>query len=274
MSDEFDAAKLLKLGQAKLGPMLAGLTRAQVVALVEGEKAQGAAARSGVLKLLAAELDARAAQLSRESVERIAAIVHNLIAAARAKAGDAEAPKAWDELGDADRQDHVAQLEAFLSGDRPDAHTPEQIVSQGLVDALSPIFNQVEALAAEVDALSGVRERETVGPGALAEKVPVIDGKAQGKLLDQVATLAFCEGDVIRFKLDASAEDFDGVEGLRTRYRPRVVLRRDKPRVRIDNVVALDGEGRPITRVSWPRPLEGGGGREAVFPAGHIAFEL
>lgn len=257
MADEFNVAALLKLGKDKLAVRLGELTRAQVGELLAGERAQGATARSGVLKLLTAELDARAAELSPGSVALIAKALVRILAES--------AP--WDDLPPEEQAAVVVNVQAVLASP---GTADETNMFDRIVLTLNPIFNQIEALAAVVD---HAPERETVGPGSAAEMVPQMDDAAQGKLLDKVVALAFCEGDHVRFKVAATAADFEPALGI-ARYGPRIVLERKKPRVRVDTVVALDADGKPIARRKWPKALEGGGGTEAVFPARSISFEL
>lgn len=307
---EFNAAELLKLGEKKLTVRLGECSAAQLRELIAAERAQGATARSGVLKVLAAELDARAAELTPESVEAIAKACHTMNATYCAAIGDAS-QLPWDDAPEWQRESAIKGVALHLGNpDASPAASHEGWMSEKVADGwvfgevkdpekkthpcivpfdelpveqqakdylfkqtvhiLAPIFDQIEALSAQLDAAP---ERETVGPGSAAEKVPQMDDAAQGKLLEKVVELAFCEGDEVRFKIPATAADFEPQLGI-ARYVPRTVLARRKPKVRIDTVVALDEVGKPLARRKWPTALSGGGGTEGVFPPRSISFEL
>jgi hypothetical protein len=258
--EEFDASELLKLTVREMAAALGGYTVAQLQAAHAAELAKGAEARKGALQALRAEIDGRPPELSDESIDLIAFAAHRIASA------DIENEIEWAAMSAEDRANVVIGVLAVLTA--PEQDTGEVFVRAVL--ALAPLFVQLEALAAQLD---GAPAREHVGPGSAVEEKPADTRAARARLLAKAAELAFCEGDGVAFKLPVTAGDFDPSSQKLTYLNP-VVLRRDKPQVRIDQVVLLDGDGKPLARVRWAVPLEGGAGREALFPARCISFDL
>lgn len=271
---DFNVGALLKLGAAKLGPKLVELGKGELRKLLKHEQAQGVKARANMVQLLQAELEGRAGQLEDASIMLIAKAQHNAVQDLRELMGaDAPPEGTWDDLQEASRSGAAAMVTTVLANPSLEPESPAQLVSFSVIRTLAPIFDTIEEMAETIAELSGGGPREQVGPGAIAELRPPADGEAQGKLLDRVVELAFCEGKDIMFKLAAEGADF--IAGLgKVAFGKAVTLKRDKRRVRIDQVVALDAEGRPIARCRMMQPLEGGGGRQALFPARSISFDL
>lgn len=311
-SKGFDAVAVLKGTVEAITIGLGDLSLDELRALDAAERRKGAVARKGVLAAIKGEIDVRAAQLTPKSVALIARAAHDMNAAYCRALGDDSQP-AWEdapgwqiasaiagvefhlanpEAGPSASHDSwMAQKEAegWKFGEVKDAEKKEHpcmvpfdklpteqqakdTLFRQMVHTLGPVFNQVEALAAEVDKLAGARDREQVGPGSAAEEKKPEGDKARRALLAQAADLAFCEGDDVRFTRKVKPEDFE--QGLKTVFLRPTVLRRDKPVVRIDTAVLRDEVGKPLARVRWPKTLEGGGGREALFPARSVAFDF
>jgi hypothetical protein len=249
MSDTgFDAKAALKLGEKKLAPKLGDYTLAELRQLEAAERGEGGSARSGVLRLLQAEIaaraDAEAAQLSPASIEQMHAVAYAI----------AGAPESVEEL------------------------TKETVFDRAIV-ALTPIFNRVEALSAELDALNAPPATTEVPAGSVAE---VKAGSVKAStLLKDVAALAVCpagdeDGPVnAYFTVPVSAEDFEISETFRkAKYLHAIKLTHDMEPMAAAQVVALDSAGRPLARVAWGVPLYAGGGRNGEFSAGYIAFDV
>lgn len=113
-------------------------------------------------------------------------------------------------------------------------------------------------------------------PANLAAPQGQIDtsDKPAASVAKDICQLAFCsEGDTVEFSIAVRPDDFD-VMDRRAVLKREVRLLPEKRRVRISSVVAMDDADRALARVKWPVPLEGGGGRNAKFPARSIALDL
>jgi hypothetical protein len=324
MSDTgFDAKAALKLGEKKLAPKLGDYTLAELRQLEAAERGEGGSARSGVLRLLQAEIGARAgaaaAQLSPASIEQIAKACHDFNAAFCRSLGDGSQLE-WDEAPDWQRESAVKGVEFCVSNpDAPPSANHESWSAQKLADGwtygevkdpkkkthpclvpfdelpadqqfkdvlfkhtvatLAPIYNRVEALSAELDALNAPRATTEVPAGSVAE---VKAGSVKAStLLKDVAALAVCpagdeDGPVnAYFTVPVSAEDFEISETFRkAKYLHAIKLTHDMEPMAAAQVVALDSAGRPLARVAWGVPLYAGGGRNGEFSAGYIAFDV
>lgn len=246
--DEFNPSKVLGGNIKDITAGLSGMTFAQIKALEETERGKGAEARTNLLKALQAEIEAKraaspAVDLSDASVDRIAGYV-------------------LCEPGDTPNEDQRAEIRAMFI---VSPHSEDYGDQHAVINAMALLLVEIEQLEA---ALAN-RPGDVVPAGQVADR-----RRAPERLLAAVTKLAFCDSDGRElFKLPVKPNHFS-LRGRKAAYAQAVTLHREKPLVAVKEVVALDSTGRPVSRVSWPTPLVGGGGKLAEFPAGHIAFDL
>lgn len=305
--DDFDPKDVSKTTDKKLGPKLGNYSFGQLTAMEAAER--GASdPRKGMLSLLQGEISNRRAaspgvDLSPVSKARIAEAAHELNRAYCAALGD-DSQQPWDDApewqrvsalagvefhienpGAGDSASHdswMAQKEAegWKFGETKDAEKKEhpcmvpfdQLPSEQ--QAKDALFRQtVHALAPiflEIERLEGARVREVIAEGDMASK-----GERKAKtLVNDIAELAFCDDDgAVLFKITPEPGEVQLRNGKAV-FNRSVELKREKPRVELQQVVALDENGRNIARVRWAVPLIGGGGKLAQVPARFIAFNL
>lgn len=305
--DEFDPKDVLKTSAGKLGPKLGDYSFAQLAAMEAVERGEKDS-RKNMLELLQGEMKARreaspAVDLSTASKARIAQQAHELNRAYCAALGDDSQP-AWDDApewqkasafagvefhvehpfaGDSASHDNwMAQKEAegwkygetknpekkehpcMVPFDQlPTEQQAKDALFRHTVHALAPLFLEIERL-------EGQRVREVIAEGDMAS-----DGERKAStLFKDIAELAVCDADGgVLFKITPEAGDIV-LRGTKATYTKQVVLVREKPRVEVRQVVALDDSGRRLARCRWAVSLIGGGGKQALIPAGYIAFNL
>ena len=305
--DDFDPKDVAKTTAQKLAPKLGEYSFAQLQALEAAERG-ASEPRKNMLELLQGEIDARrkaspGVELSAASKMRIAAEAHETNRAYCAALGDdSQAP--WEDApdwqkhsafsgvqfhlenpgaGDSASHDNwmaLKEAEGWKYGESKDPEKKEHPcmvpfdklpTEQQAKDAL--FRHTVHALAPlllEIERLEGNRVREVIARGDMAS-----DGERKaGTLVKDIARLAVCddEGEVL-FDIDPDVGDIE-LRGSKAFYRRAIELVRDKPRVAVSQVVALDASGRRLARVRWATPLIGGGGKLALIPAGYVAFSL
>ena len=248
---EFDAKKVLDLSIPKITAKLGEYSYAQLVELERAEKAKSDA-RTNLLAPLQSEIVARieafpGMALSDESLDRIAAAIMGLAP---------EEMEGTEEDRAGLREDMRAMLSRPVDEGDPAAERAHMLV---------PFLRDIERLQEEANAAPG----EVVPEGQSAK------GETNAKHeFAKIATLAFCDaGGRTLCTIKDVAKDLK-LDGRKAIYGKEVVLAREKKRVEVSQVVALDKTGLPVSRVQWPVPLIGGGGKLAMFPARHIAFVL
>lgn len=305
--DDFDPKKVLKDSAPKLAPKMGEFTYAQLQQLEAAERgAQDP--RKNMLAALQAEIAARreaspGVELSAVSKARIAECAHETNRAYCAALGD-DSQLPWDEApewqrssafmgvefhidnpGAGDSASHdswMAQKEAdgWTFGEQKDEAKKthpcmvpfDQLPSeQQAKDALfRNTVHQLVPIMLEIEQLSGEPVREVIAEGDMAS-----DGERQAEtLVKDIHQLAVCDADgEVLFKITPEPGEIQ-LRGGKAVFDRAVELVREKPRVAVRQVVALDENGRRVARVKWAVDLIGGGGKLALIPAGHIAFSV
>lgn len=306
---EFDAKKVLDLSIPKITAKLGDFTYAQLQELERGEKAK-ADARTNLLAPLQAEIAARVERcpglaLSDDSRSRIAQMAHEANAAYCAAIGD-DSQLPWDDAPEWQRTSALAgvnfhigapdagpsashenwmvdkEAEGWKFGavkdpdkkehpclvpfdELPTEQQAKDTLFRHVVHAAVPLLLEIERLQAEADAPAG----ELVPEGQSASG----DTKAEHEFA-KIEQISFCdaEGRTL-FQITPKKGDLS-LERRKAVYGEPVVLAREKKRVEVSQVVAIDRTGLPVSRIRLAVPLVGGGGKIATFPARHIAFNL
>jgi hypothetical protein len=254
--DDFDPKDVLKTTAGKLAPKLGEYSFAQLRALEAAERVVSEP-RKNMLETLQGEIAARreanpGVDLSALSVARLAAIL-NL--------ASSETP--YEELPDEDRALVFEGVSEIVEGTAPPPRSEEEAAFRRVAGGVVPLLLEIEQL-------QGARVREVIAEGDMAS-----DGERQAEtLVKDIHQLAVCDKDgEVLFKIDPDAGEIQ-LRGGKAVFGRAVELARDKPRVAVRQVVALDENGRRLARVKWSVDLIGGGGKLAVIPAGYIAFSL
>ncbi len=306
---EFDAKKVLDQSIPKITGKLGDFTYPQLLELERSEKAKSDA-RTNLLAPLQAEIAARVDRcpglmLSEESRERIARMAHEANAAYCSAIGD-DSQLPWDDAPDWQRQSALSGVNFHLGApdagpsashdnwmaekkadgwvfgetkdpekkehpcmvpfdDLPTEQQAKDTIFRHTIHAAVPFLLEIERLQAEASAPAG----EVVPEGQSATG----DTKAEHEFA-KIAKLEFCDADGRSlFSVKPKKGDLM-LNGRKAVYGKAVTLSREKPRVEVSQVVAVDATGLPVSRVKWPVPLVGGGGKLATFPPRHIAFNL
>ncbi|MEO9625872.1 MAG: hypothetical protein ABJF09_00525 [Qipengyuania citrea] len=254
--DDFDPKDLLKNSAGKLAPKLGSLTFAQLQVLDAAERGVKEP-RKNMLETLQGEIAARreanpGVALSSVSVARLAAIL-NL--------ASSETP--YEELPDDDRALVFEGVSEIVEGTAPPPHSDEEAAFRRVVGGVVPLLLEIEQL-------QGQRVREVIAEGDMAS-----DGERQAEtLVKDIHQLAVCDKDgEVLFRITPEPGEIQ-LRGGKAVFNRAVDLVREKPRVAVRQVVALDENGRRVARVRWSVDLIGGGGKLATIPAGYIAFSL
>lgn len=305
--DDFDPRDVIKTNAGKLGPKLGEYGFAQLQAMEAAERGEKEP-RKNMLDLLQGEIKARreaspGVVLSAVSKMRIAEQAHETNRAYCAALGD-DSQQPWDDAPDwqrhsayrgvefhlenpgagasATHENWMAQKEAegWTFGEVKDANKKQHPcmvpfdqlpTEQQAKDAL--FRHTVHALAPlhlEIERLEGARVEKVIADGDMASE----GGRKPETLAKDIAVLAVCDAEgKMLFEIRPKPGEIE-LRGNKARYTRPIELVRDKPRVAVSQVVALDESGRRIARVTWAVPLIGGGGKLALIPAGYVAFSL
>jgi hypothetical protein len=257
-NDGFDVKAALTGSAKAIVATLGERSLAELRTMHSVEADKGPEARISLLKPLKAEIDARelaqpGLTLSDESMRRLGALAYFTGSPDR---------RPGDELDQVLAAELAKQARQMLAVSRPINESKGRF--ECAVRLLAPLLVELEAAKAA---------QRPADDGTVPAKIAAEPEKKPENVLAQVAELAFCDGDTVRFRRRVTAEDFT-LQGRKARFARETELRRDKPAVRIDTVVALDKGGRALGKCRWPKALEGGGGRLATFLPGYVSFDL
>lgn len=253
---DFDPKQIANTNASKLGPKLGKHGFDELRAMEEYERGTNAP-RKNMLELLQGEIAAR--------MEASPGL--NLSAVSKARIASSwlrySSPELFGDLSDEDKGLVFQQVTHALE-------TPAAAPADEADEYFRRYVGEQVPLLLEIEALQGARVREVIADGDMAAK----GDRQAATLIKDIAKLAFCDaaGEVL-FKIEPQDGDLL-LRGTKAVYAPGVTLEREKPRVDVQQVVALSAEDRRIARVRWAVPLTGGGGRLAHIPAGYIAFNL
>lgn len=309
MPPEDAIAMLLASKAPDVVAALGALDFGGLAALEQAERENGN--RVTILRAIMAERAARltgnpALQLGDDAIAFIASATHEMNRAYCEALGDSS-QEAWDNAPDWQRASAIAGVRFHLADpDAPPSASHESWFAQKLADgwtfgaekdveakthpcmvpfhelpaaqqAKDFLFGKTIAIVAplvmELEALRTSAQGRRERPLLNADPVPPRSDRSTGDSAAHIVAIALCSaGGTAEFTLPVDGKADFSVLGTLAIYQKHVLLEPELPAMAITQAVALDDAERVLARTNWPVATHAGGGREALYAPGSIAF--